>query len=87
MITVRGEDVFDLTHSARTVSELMDSEDPLALVSRAGSEPRWTLSALMDASLSRDGRCQCPKLSAQMSAPDCTRLFWGFTGLVSPGAS
>ena len=54
VVSVRGEEVFDLTESARTVSELMDCDDPVEVTSRAIGEPRWKLAALVDASLHQD---------------------------------
>ncbi|TLM81255.1 fumarylacetoacetate hydrolase [Pseudarthrobacter sp. NamE2] len=52
--TVRGEEVFDLTSSVRTVSELMERQEPAAFVLESPGVPRWRLVDLVEASLGGD---------------------------------
>lgn len=60
--SVRGDDVFDVTDSVRTVSELMDRENPVQFLSGIAAEPRWTLTELISASW--DGDKTLPHLLA-----------------------
>src|SRR3712207_6598017 len=52
--TVRGEEVCDLTSSVRTVSELLEREDPAAFVLESPGVPRWRLADLVEDSLGGD---------------------------------
>jgi fumarylacetoacetate (FAA) hydrolase family protein len=54
VVAVRGDAVHDLTAAVGTVSALVDSADPAALVQGAGGGARWALADLVDASLARD---------------------------------
>lgn len=49
IVSVCGEQVFDVTERVPTMSGLMDLEDPVALLAGAGS-PRWALTDLVEAS-------------------------------------
>ncbi|MFB0837359.1 fumarylacetoacetate hydrolase family protein [Arthrobacter sp. E44] len=54
VVSVRGQDVFDHTAHVRTVSELMDLDDPVGLITTTRESPSWDLTALIDASLAQD---------------------------------
>ena len=54
VVSVKGQDVFDHTADVRTVSELMDLDDPAGLITSTREAPRWDLAALIDASLAQD---------------------------------
>jgi fumarylacetoacetate (FAA) hydrolase family protein len=54
VVTVRGDDVFDVTDKARTVSELLERKNPVQFLSGASAERRWTLAELVSASWSGD---------------------------------
>ncbi|MBT2567147.1 fumarylacetoacetate hydrolase family protein [Arthrobacter sp. ISL-85] len=54
VVTVRGQEVFDHTAEVRTVSELMDLDDPAGFITSTRESPRWDLAALIDASLAQD---------------------------------
>lgn len=53
VISVRGNEVFDLTHEVRSVSELLDLEDPAQLVASTQETPSWDLATLVEASLTQ----------------------------------
>ena len=57
VVSVRGRDVFDHTADVRTVSELMDLDDPAGLITSTREAPRWDLDSLIDASLAQDHAC------------------------------
>lgn len=52
VVSVRGEEVFDLTAEVRTVAGLLEQEDPAALALRTGSR-RWDLAEIVQASVQR----------------------------------
>ena len=54
VVAVKGHDVYDITDSARTVTDLMEHEDPAELVATALDRPRWTLAELVDASWAKE---------------------------------
>ena len=54
VVSVRGDDVFDLTAEVRTVSELMNHANPVDFVLQAAGVPRWNLTDLVEASLDGD---------------------------------
>jgi fumarylacetoacetate (FAA) hydrolase family protein len=54
VVSVRGEEVFDLTPEFRTVAELMEDEHPAAAVLEGMAAPRWNLSEIVEASLKVD---------------------------------
>src|SRR4051794_36097263 len=54
VVSVRGQDVFDHTADVRTVSELMDLDDPAGFITSTSEAPRWDLDSLIDASLAQD---------------------------------
>ena len=54
VVSVRGDDVFDLTAEARAVSELMNHANPVDFVLQAAGVPRWNLADLVEASLDGD---------------------------------
>ena len=54
VVSVRGDDVFDLTAEVRTVSELMNHANPVDFVLQAAGVPRWNLADLVEASLDGD---------------------------------
>jgi fumarylacetoacetate (FAA) hydrolase family protein len=56
VVSVRGEAVYDHTPEVATVSELIDLEDPSELLASTGTDPKWDLAGLVDASLAQDGQ-------------------------------
>jgi len=54
VVSVRGNDVFDLTDGVRTVADLLDEDNPAGAVARYESGPRWQLADLVDAALAPD---------------------------------
>ena len=54
IVSIRGQEVFDHTPQVRTVSELMDLEDPAELITAAQNSPRWKLATLVEASLAQE---------------------------------
>lgn len=54
VVSVRGGQVYDLTDTARTVSELIDRADVVDIVGSCGGQPRWRLSDLVSASMAED---------------------------------
>jgi fumarylacetoacetate (FAA) hydrolase family protein len=54
VVSVRGEEVFDLTPEFRTVAELIEREHPVAAVLEGMAAPRWNLSEIVEASLKVD---------------------------------
>lgn len=50
IVVIRGDDVFDVTERVRTMSELIDLDNPLELFD-TDVPPRWTVAELVDASL------------------------------------
>jgi len=54
VVSISGQDVFDHTVHVRTVSELMDLDDPAGLITATRESPSWDLAALIDASLAQD---------------------------------
>jgi fumarylacetoacetate (FAA) hydrolase family protein len=54
VVSVRGGRVYDLTDTARTVSELIDRADVVDIVGSCGGRPRWRLSDLVSASVAED---------------------------------
>lgn len=54
VVSVRGEEVFDLTPAVGTVSELMERDDPAGTVLQALGTARWNLAELTDAALAGD---------------------------------
>jgi fumarylacetoacetate (FAA) hydrolase family protein len=54
VVSVRGQDVFDHTADIGTVSELMDRDDPVGLITSTQGSPRWDLGSLVEASLAQD---------------------------------
>ncbi|UKA65911.1 fumarylacetoacetate hydrolase family protein [Arthrobacter sp. FW306-05-C] len=54
VVSISGQDVFDHTAHVSTVSELMDLDDPVGLITATRESPSWDLAALIDASLAQD---------------------------------
>lgn len=54
VVTVRGEEVYDLTPAVPTVAELMESDNPAETVLQVRGTPRWNLVELADAALAQD---------------------------------
>jgi fumarylacetoacetate (FAA) hydrolase family protein len=54
VVSVRGDEVFDLTPEIRTVAELVDHENPLELLLPRADAPTWVLPELIEASLEGD---------------------------------
>lgn len=54
VVSVSGQDVFDHTAHVRTVSELLDQDDPVGLIAATRESPSWDLADLIDASLAQD---------------------------------
>jgi len=54
VVTVRGDEVFDLTPGVRTVAELMEHENPADTVLLGMGTPRWNLPELVAASIEKD---------------------------------
>jgi fumarylacetoacetate (FAA) hydrolase family protein len=54
VVAVRGEEVFDLTREFRTVSHLLEQDNPADAVLRELRAPRWELADIVDASLAED---------------------------------
>lgn len=54
IVSIRGQEVFDHTPQVRTVSELLDLEDPAGLITAAQDSPRWDLATLVEASLAHE---------------------------------
>lgn len=54
VVSVRGDDVFDLTPHFRTVAELIEHENPLEFLLQSTSAPPWDLAELIEASMSED---------------------------------
>lgn len=52
VVSVRGNDVYDVTAVASTVSELLENVNPIALITHGSDQPRWSLDALLRASSS-----------------------------------
>ncbi len=56
VVSVRGQEVFDLTPGIRTVAELMEHENPTERVLlQMGGPPRWELAEVVAASAQKDG--------------------------------
>ncbi|WP_413249447.1 fumarylacetoacetate hydrolase family protein [Sinomonas flava] len=62
VVSVRGDEVFDHTDRIRTVSALLDLDDPGEWVEAEQSLPRWSLASLVEASLAADA--ERPRLLA-----------------------
>lgn len=54
VVSIRGQEVFDHTPQVRTVSELLDREDPAGIITSAQEVPRWDLGSLVEASLAQE---------------------------------
>jgi fumarylacetoacetate (FAA) hydrolase family protein len=54
VVSVRGDEVFDLTADVRTVAELMERENPADTVLLGMGTPRWDLPELVAASVEKD---------------------------------
>jgi fumarylacetoacetate (FAA) hydrolase family protein len=54
VVSVRGEDVFDLSPGVRTVAELMEYENPLEVVLQRTDASRWDLAEIVEASQGTD---------------------------------
>lgn len=54
VVMVQDQEVYDLTPSVRTVSDLMESKNPVAAALDAAKTPRWDLSELVEHSLNQD---------------------------------
>lgn len=54
VVSVHGDDVYDLTENIQTVSALIDDKNPVKTVVDASVTPRWSLSALVEGSLRGD---------------------------------
>jgi fumarylacetoacetate (FAA) hydrolase family protein len=54
VVSVRGEEVFDLTPAVGTVAELMECDDPAGIILCTGDTPRWNLTELAEAALAQD---------------------------------
>ena len=52
--SVRGGQVYDLTDTANTVSELIDRTDVVDIIGSCAGQPRWQLSDLVAASVAED---------------------------------
>ena len=64
VVGVRGDEVFDLTHKARTVAGLLEQENPADYVLHSAGPPRWNLADLIEASLAGD------RAAAPSAVPD-----------------
>ena len=62
VVSVRGDEVFDHTVRIRTVSALLDLDDPAGWIATEQAMPRWSLGDLLRASA--DGDVQRPRLLA-----------------------
>lgn len=56
VVTVRGDEVHDLTPAVRTVADLMESGNPAEIVLQGAGTPRWNLEELAEAALAQDRR-------------------------------
>ncbi|MGX5714853.1 fumarylacetoacetate hydrolase family protein [Arthrobacter sp. MAHUQ-56] len=54
VVSVSGNNVFDHTPQVRTVSELMDLDDPAGFITSTRESPSWDLASLVEASLAQD---------------------------------
>ncbi|SDL94671.1 fumarylacetoacetate hydrolase family protein [Arthrobacter sp. ok362] len=54
VVSVRGEEVFDLTPEVRTVAELMEHENPADRALLGMGTPRWKLAEIVAASVHKD---------------------------------
>ncbi len=54
VVSVRGEEVFDLTPDVRTVAELMEHENPANTVLLGMGTPRWELAEIVAGSVQKD---------------------------------
>ena len=54
VVSVRGNEVFDHTQEVRSVSELLDLEDPAQLIASTQDAPTWDLATLVEASLKQN---------------------------------
>ncbi|TFD09762.1 fumarylacetoacetate hydrolase [Cryobacterium sp. TMT1-2-2] len=54
VVSVRGGQVYDLTDTVNTVSELIDRTDAVDIVASCAGQPRWHLSDLVAASVAED---------------------------------
>jgi len=54
VVSIRGDDVHDITGVAGTVSGLLDASDPVRIVRHTAATPRWSLQELVKASLDHD---------------------------------
>ena len=54
VVTVRGDDVVDITASAPTMSDLLDRSDAVELARSATSNRSWSLAELLESSLTGD---------------------------------
>jgi len=54
IVSVRGAQVYDLTDTVNTVSELLDRADAADIVGSRAGQPRWQLSDLVAASVAED---------------------------------
>ena len=54
VVTVRGEEVYDLTPAVPTVAELMENDNSAETVLQVRGTPRWNLVELADAALAQD---------------------------------
>ena len=54
VISVRGEEVFDITPAVPTVADLMEGDNPAETVLQARGTPRWSLAELAEAALAQD---------------------------------
>jgi fumarylacetoacetate (FAA) hydrolase family protein len=54
VVSVRGEEVFDLTPTVRTVAELLELPNPAEAVEQDRDTASWNLSELADAALAQD---------------------------------
>ena len=54
VVSVRGGQVYDLTDTVNTVSELIDRTDAVDFVASCAGQPRWQLSDLVAASVAED---------------------------------
>ncbi|MBA5640108.1 fumarylacetoacetate hydrolase family protein [Duganella sp. LX20W] len=64
VVAVRGGEVFDITAAAPTMSDLLDSPDPLALARDAAGESLGPVLALLDDALAGQAEAGAPRLLA-----------------------
>lgn len=53
VVSIRGHEVFDHTPEIRSVSELLDLEDPAKLIAATQETPAWDLATLVEASFTQ----------------------------------